>query len=113
MTPPNPAPAPSPSCSLPPDCTQLLFGAIIIPYACLLVGVVQQATSPKYAAERQAVYASALLLALMTVYTACVLACLWIFHRVQAQESEESRAHEVSWQPQDMMFFMVRFRFRV
>lgn len=87
---------------------QVLFGAIIVPYALLWVGVIKQATLPLYAQERQAVYASCLLLALMTVYTASVGVCLWIFHCVQQQESEESRAQEVDWQPHDMMFFMVR-----
>jgi hypothetical protein len=86
---------------------QILFGAIIIPYGFLIAGVVQQATNPQYAEQRQAVYASALLLALMTVYTASTVICLWVFHCVQAQESEASRLQEVEWQPHDMMFFLV------
>lgn len=100
--PPTPNPRTAPALS-----AQVLFGAIIIPYGCLVVGVVQQATIPQYSSERQAVYASALLLALMTVYTASTVVCLWVFHCVQAQESEASRLIEVEWQPHDMMFFLV------
>lgn len=85
----------------------MLFGSIIVPYTLLLVGVVKQATIPAYAEERQAVYASFLLLAIMTVYTASVGVCLWVLHCIQQQESEESRAQEVPWRPHDMMFFMV------
>lgn len=80
-----------------------------MPYALLLVGVVKQATIPAYAEERQAVYASFLLLAIMTVYTVSVGVCLWVIHCIQQQESEESRAQEVDWRPQDMLFFLVRF----
>jgi hypothetical protein len=89
---------------------QVLFGAIIIPYGFLIAGVVEQATNPQYAEPRQAVYASALLLALMTVYTAGTVICLWVFHCVQAQESEASKLQEVEWQPHDMMFFLVGAR---
>jgi hypothetical protein len=88
-----------------------MFGAIIIPYWFLVVGVAQQASSPHYQDKWQARYASALLLALMSVYVVSVGVCLWIYHRVQQQQQQqqqESEGHEVEWQPHDMMFFLVR-----
>lgn len=84
-----------------------MLGAIVAPYCCLVLGVVKQATLPEHSCDRQIVYASCVLLAIMTVYTLNVGVCLWIIHCVQQQESEESQAHEVEWQPRDMMFFTV------
>lgn len=84
-----------------------MVGAVIVPYCCLVVGVVKQVSLPAYSCEQQVVYSSCGLLGLMTVYTVSVGVCLWVIKCVQQQESEESRAHEVDWQPRDMMFFMV------